>query len=58
MASYVGENEAKNLKMAMFILLKFLTLEWDISRTTCHIEVSNGSFNASFVLYFFTGVSL
>ena len=30
--------------MATSILLKFLTLEWDISRTIWRIEVSEGSF--------------
>ena len=44
--------------MAMSILLKFLTLKWNISRTIGHIEVSDGSsfciFQAlSFELNFF-----
>ena len=30
--------------MATSILLKFLTLKWDISRTTWRIEVGDGSF--------------
>ena len=29
--------------MATSILLKFLTLKWNISRTICHIEVGDGS---------------
>ena len=51
-------------KMATSILLKFLTLKWNISRTTGRIEVGDGSsfciFNAlSFELNFFsTGGSL
>ena len=34
----------KTYKMAMPILLKFLTLGWDISRTTWRIEINDGSF--------------
>ena len=34
----------KIYKMATSILLKFLTLKWDISRTICPIKVSDGSF--------------
>ena len=34
----------KTYKMAMSILLKFLTLKWDISRTIWRIEVGDGSF--------------
>ena len=34
----------KTYKMATSILLKFLTLEWDISRAIWRIEVSDGSF--------------
>ena len=34
----------KTYKMPMSILLKFLTLRWDISRTIWRIEVSDGSF--------------
>ena len=30
--------------MATSILLKFLTLKWNISRTIWHIEVGDGSF--------------
>ena len=44
MMSYLSENEAKPYKMATSILLKFLTLKWDISRTIWQIEVSDGSF--------------
>ena len=50
MTPYSSENEAENLqngdvhKMATSILLKLLTLEWDISRTIWHIEVSDSSF--------------
>ena len=48
MMSYFSENEAKNLqngiKMARSILLKVLTLKWDISRTIWRIEVSDDSF--------------
>ena len=42
--SYLSENDAKICKMATSILLKFLTLKWDISRTIWCIEVSDGSF--------------
>ena len=42
--SYLSENEAKNLKMATYILLEFLALISDVSRTIWHIEVSDGSF--------------
>ena len=41
----------KTCKMATFILLKLLTLEWDISRTIWRIEVSDGSFLAIFTLF-------
>ena len=34
----------KIYKMATSILLKFLTLKWDISRSIWRIEVSDGSF--------------
>ena len=34
----------KTNKMATSILLKFLTLKWNISRTIWHVEVSDGSF--------------
>ena len=58
MTSYLSENEVKNLKLATSILLKFVTLKWDISRTIWRSEVSDGSlfyiFRAlSFELYFF-----
>ena len=54
----------KIYKMAASILLKFLTLKWDISRTIWRIKVSDGLFFCifhalSFQLNFFsTGVSL
>ena len=55
----------KTYKMATPILLKFLTLGWDISRTIWRIEVSDGSsvfaFFALYYLsltYFSTGGSL
>ena len=41
--SYLSAIEAKIYKMATYILLKFLTLKWDISRTIWRIEVSDGS---------------
>ena len=44
MTSYLSENEAENLQMATSILLKFLTLKSNISRTIWRIEVSDGSF--------------
>ena len=44
MASYLSENGLKIYKMETSILLKFLTLKWDISRTIWRIEVSDGSF--------------
>ena len=47
-ASYLIENEAKNLQMATSILLKFLTLKWNISRTIGRIEVGDGSFYCTF----------
>ena len=39
----------KTFKMATSILLKFQTLEWDISRTIWRIEVSEGSFFCIFL---------
>ena len=42
MTSYLTENEAKMYKMATFILVKLLTLEWDILRTIWRIKVSDG----------------
>ena len=42
--SYLSENEAKVYKMATSILLKFLTLKWNISRTIGRIEVGDDSF--------------
>ena len=44
MTSYLSGIEAKIYKMAMSILLKFLTLKWNISRTIWRIEVGYGSF--------------
>ena len=44
MTLYLGENEAKAYKLAVSILLKFMTLESDISRTIWHVEVIDGSF--------------
>ena len=52
MTSYLCENEAKIYKMATFILLKFPTLEWDISRTIWRIEVSDSSYFFSFFTLF------
>ena len=41
--SYFIEKEAKkSKKMATYILLKFLTLKWNISRTIWRIEVGDG----------------
>ena len=59
MTSYFIEKEAKIYKMATSILLKFLTLKWNISRTIWRIEVGDGSvfciFHAlSFELNFFS----
>ena len=56
--SYFIEKEAKIYKMAMSILLKFLTLKWNIWRTIWRTEVGDGSlfciFHAlSFELNFF-----
>ena len=56
MTSYLSENEAKIYKMATSVLLKLLTLEWDILRIIWGIEVSDGSyffffhFSCSFIL--------
>ena len=50
--SYLSENEAKNLQMATSILLKFLTLKWNISRTIGRIEVGDGSFFLAFFTLF------
>ena len=44
MASYLCEDEAETFKMATSILRKFLTLEWDVSRTIWRIEVREDSF--------------
>ena len=44
MTSYSSENEAEIYKVATSILLKFLTLKWNISRTIWRIEVSDSSF--------------
>ena len=44
MTSFLLENGLKTYKIAMSILLKFLTFGRDISRTIWHIEVSDGSF--------------
>ena len=46
MASYLSENEAKNLKMATFIVLKFVTLKCDISRTIGALQ------SVLFILYY------
>ena len=56
--SYLSEMKLKIYKMAPSILLKFLTLKWDISRTIWRIKDSDGSFFAychtrSFELNFF-----
>ena len=63
MKSYLSENEAKNLQNDDIRLLKFLTLEWDISRKIWRIEVSDVSFFFIFhallsVTCFLAGVSL
>ena len=42
--SYFVKMRLKTHKMATSVLLKFLTLGWDISRTIWRIEVSDGSF--------------
>ena len=42
--SYLSGIEAKIYRMATSILLKFLTLKWNISRTIWRIEVGEGSF--------------
>ena len=44
MTSYLSENEAVTYKMEMFILPKFLTLKWNISRTIRRIEVGVAPF--------------
>ena len=51
MTSYLCKNEAETYKIVKSILLKFLTLEWDISRTIWRIEVSDGLFFAFFMLF-------
>ena len=38
----------KVYKMAKSLLLKFLTLKWNISRKVWHIEVNDGSFTCIF----------
>ena len=44
MTSYLDERETEIVQnIATSILLKFLTLGWDISRTICRIEVSEVS---------------
>ena len=43
MISYLTENEAKSVQIETSILVKLLTLEWDISRTIWCIEGSDGS---------------
>ena len=42
--SYLSRIKAKNLQIATSILLKFLTLTSNVSRTILRIEVSDGSF--------------
>ena len=44
MTSYLCENEAENVQMAMSILFKILGLGWDISRTIWRIEDSDDSY--------------
>ena len=53
MTSYLSENETEKLQNGdiHLSLLKFLTLEWDVSRTFCRIEVNGGSFLAMFTLF-------
>ena len=47
--SYLSGIEAKkSYKMATSILLKFLTLKWNISRTIWRLEVGDGSFSCIF----------
>ena len=48
MTSYLSENEAKNRQNGDVILLKFLTLGCNISRTNWRIEVSDGSLFCTF----------
>ena len=55
MTSYLCESEVETFKMATSILLKFLTLEWDISRTIWHNDVSEGSFYCIFGALSFEG---
>ena len=43
----------KSYKMVASILLKFLTLGWDISRTIWRIKVNDGSFFCSFHAFSF-----
>ena len=44
MTSYLSENEAKNLQNDDVHIAQFLTLKWNILRTTGRIEVGDGSF--------------
>ena len=49
MTSYLNKNETETYKMATSILLKFVTLKWNISRTIWCIEVSDSSFVFFFI---------
>ena len=51
--SYLSGIEAKNLQNGDAILLKFLTLKWNISRTIWRIEVGDGSFFCIFHAFSF-----
>ena len=42
LTTHLCKNEVEILQMVTSILLKFLTLKWDISRTIWHTEVSDG----------------
>ena len=52
MTSFYAKMGLETYKMATSMLLKFLTLGWDISRIIWRIEVSDGSFFAFFTLSF------
>ena len=69
MTSYLRKNEAEKLQNGSVYLAQipdpmFLTLGWDISRTTWRIKVSDGSSFCTFHAFlfeldlFFDGVSL
>ena len=60
MMSYLSEKVAKNLqkKNDDIHLAQFLTLKWDILRTSWCIEVSDSSFFAFFTVFLLARVSL